>query len=278
MNSTNRAPAFLLVATVLTAAVRERPALTQAAQVVTQAADSLRVPPVFADGMVLQRDERVVVWGWAKPGERIEIRLAGRSGHATASVDGAWKVTLPPHAAGGPFTLSIHAGSIRRDVQDVLFGDVWLASGQSNMEFEVAQSNDARAEIANAHDSAIRQFRIPISWSNEPARELIGGTWTAADPARVGHFTAVGYFFARELRKSVPVPIGIINASWGGSAIETWMSRRANGLNDSAWAQYLRDDENASARFARSCAQSSASFRSMTQVSQRRERCGPRQT
>src|SRR5262249_10543278 len=122
-------------------------------------------------------------------------------------------------------------------------GDVWLASGQSNMEFEVAQANDARAEIANAHDSAIRQFKIPISWSNEPERELIGGTWTAADPAHVGHFTAVGYFFARELRKSVPVPIGIINSSWGGSAIETWMSRRANALSDSAWAQYLRDDE-----------------------------------
>ncbi|HEY9226675.1 MAG TPA: sialate O-acetylesterase, partial [Gemmatimonadaceae bacterium] len=166
-----------------------------------------------------------------------------KSARATASVDGQWRVTLPPSPAGGPFTLSIEAGGVRREIRDVLFGDVWLASGQSNMEWEVAQSNDARAEIANAHDSLIRQFKIPVSWSNTPERELTGGTWTIADPAHVGRFTAVGYFFARELRKSVPVPIGIINSTWGGSGIETWMSRRANHLSDSAWAALLRDDE-----------------------------------
>jgi sialate O-acetylesterase len=137
----------------------------------------------------------------------------------------------------------VQAGGVQRDIHDVLFGDVWLASGQSNMEWEVGQSNNADAEIANAHDSLIRQFKVPISWSNTPERELTGGTWTLADPAHVGRFTAVGYFFARELRKSVPVPIGIINSTWGGSAIETWLSRRAQGLNDSAWAALLRDDE-----------------------------------
>jgi sialate O-acetylesterase len=240
MNSTPRAVAFLLVAATIAADAPGRPA----PGVVAHAADSLRLPPLFADGMVLQRGKPVVVWGWAKPRDLVMVRLAGASGRTTASIDGAWTVTLPAHAAGGgSFTLSVQAGGVRRDLHDVVFGDVWLASGQSNMEWEVAQSNDAASEIANAHDSLIRQFKIPISWSNTPERELAGGTWTVADPAHVGRFTAVGYFFARELRKSVPVPIGIINSTWGGSAIETWMSRGAQHLSDSAWAALLREDD-----------------------------------
>jgi sialate O-acetylesterase len=240
MNAHSAATALILVA----AAVAANPSGRSAPNPVTlHALDSLRLPPLFTDGMVLQRDKPVVLWGWAAPKARVTVRLADKSGRATASTDGSWTVTLPPNAAGGPFILSVQAGDVRRDVHDVLFGDVWLASGQSNMEWEVALSNNANAEIAAAHDSLIRQFKIPISWSNEPERELVGGTWTPADPAHVGRFTAVGYFFARELRKSVPVPIGIINSTWGGSAIETWMSRRAQHLGDSAWAALLRDDE-----------------------------------
>jgi sialate O-acetylesterase len=193
--------------------------------------------------MVIQRDQPVVVWGWAKPGAIVTVTLGAKTARATTSAGGAWKATLPAVAAGGPFTLVFQTGAERREIRDVLAGDVWLASGQSNMEWEVAVSDNARSEIANAHDSLIRQFKVPISWSNTPEPELTGGAWSAADPAHVGRFTAVGYFFARELRKSVPVPIGIINSTWGGSAIETWMSRRANGLTDSAWTAYLRDDE-----------------------------------
>lgn len=233
----------IVAATVFAAHLLCPPGTAAARAVNPQAADSLRLPPLFSDGMVLQRDRPIVVWGWAKPGDRVTVWIARNSGRSTASVDGAWQVTLPPNPAGGPFTLTVQAGDVRRDVHDVLFGDVWLASGQSNMEWEVAQANNAQAEIANAHDSVIRQFKIPVSWSNTPERELSGGVWTAADPAHVGRFTAVGYFFARELRKSVPVPIGIINATWGGSAIETWMSRRAQHLSDSAWAALLRDNE-----------------------------------
>jgi sialate O-acetylesterase len=236
-------PTLLLVATGLATALPSRSVSTPATSVMARTADSLRLPPLFADGMILQRDKPIVVWGWAKPRDAVTVRLADKSGRATALADGSWKVTLPPKPAGGPFTLSIQAGADRRELRDVLVGDVWLASGQSNMEWEVASSNDASAEIANAHDSLIRQFKIPISWSNVPERELTGGTWTVADPAHVGRFTAVGYFFARELRKSVHVPIGIINSTWGGSAIETWMSRRANHLSDSAWAAVLRENE-----------------------------------
>src|SRR5262245_8886955 len=233
----------IVVATVFAANLLGAPAPGAAHAARSQAADSLRLPLLFSDGMVLQRDKPIVVWGWAKPGARVTVRIAAKSGRSTASVDSSWRVTLPPHPAGGPFTLTVQAGDVRRDVHDVFFGDVWLASGQSNMEWEVAQANDARAEIANAHDSLIRQFKIPVSWSNTPERELTGGVWTVADPAHVGRFTAVGYFFARELRKSVPVPIGIINSTWGGSAIETWMSSRAQQLSDGAWAAVLRDAE-----------------------------------
>jgi sialate O-acetylesterase len=243
MNFTPSAAGFLLVAIALAADVPGSRAPTTATPATPRTPDSLRLPPLFADGMVLQRDKAVVVWGWAKPGELVTVRLATQSGRATASADGAWKVALPRHAAGGPFTLSVQAGAARADLHDVFFGDVWLASGQSNMEWEVASSNDASAEIANAHDTLIRQFKIPISWSNTPESELTGGMWTVADPAHVGRFTAVGYFFARELRKSVPVPIGIINSTWGGSAIETWMSRRVQHLSDSAWAAILRDND-----------------------------------
>jgi sialate O-acetylesterase len=237
---------LISAAILLTAAVLSRLELLQppaATRVSTSAADSLRLPLLFADGMVLQRDKPIVVWGWAKPGDLVTVRFGTQNGRGAVSPNGSWRVTLAPNAAGGPFTLSIETGTNRRDIRDVLVGDVWLASGQSNMEWDVAASNNARLEIANAHDSLIRQFKIPISWSNTPERELTGGTWTVADPAYVGRFSAVAYFFARELRKSVPVPIGIINATWGGSAIETWMSRRANHLNDSAWAALLRDDE-----------------------------------
>jgi sialate O-acetylesterase len=193
--------------------------------------------------MVIQRQKPIVVWGSAKAGTRVTVRFGGKSGRTTATADGSWKTTLPATPAGGPFTLTIEAGGQRRELRDVLVGDVWLASGQSNMEFEVAGANNAAAEIASAHDSLIRQFKIPISWSNTPERELAGGAWSPADPEHVGRFSAVAYFFARDLRKSVRVPIGIINSTWGGSAIETWLSRRAQGLSDSAWVAMLRADE-----------------------------------
>jgi sialate O-acetylesterase len=116
-------------------------------------------------------------------------------------------------------------------VHDIVAGDVWLASGQSNMEFRVDQGANAAREIASAHDSSIRQFKIPISWSEQPKDSLAGGTWTPADSQHVGAFSAVAYFFARELRVSQHVPIGIVNSTWGGSAIETWISGPAQGMS-----------------------------------------------
>ena len=125
--------------------------------------------------------------------------------------------------------------------RDVLVGDVWLASGQSNMEFRLAESlRDAGRVIASAHDMRLREFKIPNSWSLTPENDLVGGSWAAADSSHAGAFSAVAYYFARELRKSTGVPIGIINSTWGGSNIETWISRSAQGFTDSTWGRVVQ--------------------------------------
>ena len=200
----------------------------------TSAASGLRLPKLFADGMVMQRDVRLPVWGWAAPGAAVTVTLAGNTARGTANAEGAWAVTLPALRAGGPHEITVQSSATRLQVRDVLVGDVWIASGQSNMEWPVRMANDSAREIAAANDWRIRQFKVPTSWAASPADELVGGSWAPATPQHVGAFSAVGYFFARELRKSVNVPIGLINTSWGGSNIETWLSREAHGLNDSA--------------------------------------------
>ncbi len=191
----------------------------------------LKLPLLFSDGAVLQRARPMPVWGWASPGARIHVEFDGRSADAKADAQGAWRVVLPAHAAGGPYTLTVEGDGGRRQARDLLVGDVWLASGQSNMEFMLAQARDGEREVAAANDPQLRDFKVPKSWSAAPERHLAGGSWKAANPDNAGEFTAVGYFFARELRKSTGVPIGIIDSSWGGSAIEAWMSAAALGMD-----------------------------------------------
>jgi sialate O-acetylesterase len=190
--------------------------------------------------MVLQRDKPVVVWGWATPRATISVALDAQRASATASATGEWSVALPAQHAGGPHTLTIASGTERIALSDVLVGDVWVASGQSNMEFTLDRALDAPREIAAANDAMLRQFKIPTSWSNDPSAELAGGIWASADPAHAGQFSAVGYYFARSLRASEKVPIGIINTTWGGSNIETWISRPALGMSDAAWRDMQR--------------------------------------
>jgi sialate O-acetylesterase len=209
------------------------------AQVSTPPA-ALRLPQLFGDGMVLQRGTRIPVWGWAAPGTRVAVLLHGRTARATADGSGAWSVTLPALAAGGPYALAVEGGGARIDVRDILAGDVWVASGQSNMEWPVAAAVNGAQEVASAHDPRIRQFAVPQSFSDVPEADVTGGNWAPADSQHAGPFTAVGYFFARELRRSVDVPIGLINTTWGGSNIETWMSRRALATGDSVWDAMLR--------------------------------------
>jgi sialate O-acetylesterase len=210
----------------------------------TAATGSFRLPLMFADGMVLQRGKPIDIWGWSDAAAPITIEFEGHSTRVRASSSGYWRATLPAEKAGGPFEMKITVGAESRSIHDVLVGDVWVASGQSNMEFQLSLANNAAAEIAGATDSKLREFKIPNSWSNSPEDQLAGGSWVAADPKHAGAFSAVAYFFARELKKSVDVPIGIVNTTWSGSNIETWISRDAAHIDDNAWKEILRAQDN----------------------------------
>ena len=224
------------VALMVTAAAR-----AAAAQADTLAS-TLRAARLFSDGLVLQRGAAIPVWGWAPPKTSVSVVLNGQTRAGTADARGAWRVTFPAMRAGGPYEMTVAGGGKRIEIRDILVGDVWVASGQSNMEWPVASSVNAAAEIASANDAKIREFAIPHSYSEKPEAEVVGGAWAHADSQHVGTFSAVAYFFARDLRTSVDVPIGIIHTSWGGANIETWMSKAALGLTDSAWRAAMTRD------------------------------------
>ena len=200
---------------------------------------SLEVSRLVTDHMVLQRGAAVPIDGRAAAGATVVVTLDGETLETRAGADGRWRVVLPSQPAGGPYALTIRAGPDTLRVRDVLIGDVWVASGQSNMEWKVADARDAASAIAAADDRRIRNFRVPKSWSYAPEQELAGGDWEASDSAHVGDHSAVAYFFARQLREHVGVPIGIIDNSWGGARIEPFMSADAAGVGD-AGAEAIR--------------------------------------
>lgn len=202
----------------------------------------IEMPLVFSDGAVLQRDQSLPVWGRATPGARIRVSFDGREATTTAAGNGTWRVVLPAHAAGGPFQLRVREGDAEEvAVRDVLVGEVWLASGQSNMEWPLSQAADAEAEIARANDPLVRHFKVPKSWSDEAQWQLAGGEWAAASPQTAGNFSAVAYFFARQLRQELGVPVGIIDSSWGGSSIEAWSDAKTLGLSPLQLAERGRE-------------------------------------
>ncbi|MGY1521986.1 sialate O-acetylesterase [Luteimonas sp. A482] len=207
---------------------------------------------MFSDGMVLQRGQPVPVWGYAEPGARVEVAFDGASVHTSADGNGAWRVELPAREAGGPFVLRIDDGKAPVELRDVLVGDVWLASGQSNMEWPISQSADAETEIARATDPLIRHFKVPKSWAGLPQWQLAGGDWIASTPEAAGDFSAIAHFFARELRASEGVPIGIIDSTWGGSSIEAWMDAGTQGIDGDGLVELARrmkeEDERALAQ------------------------------
>ncbi|HSD16136.1 MAG TPA: sialate O-acetylesterase [Thermomonas sp.] len=223
------------------------------------AAQAVELPRMFSEGMVLQRGQPIPVWGRSGPGATVKVVFDGSSVSTTADASGNWRVTLPAHAAGGPLRLRIDDGVAPVELRDVLVGDVWLASGQSNMEWPLAQTDGADAAIAAANDPLIRHFKIPKSWSSVPQWQLQGGAWVSASPASAGQFSAAAYYMAVELRKATGVPIGIIDSTWGGSRIEAWMDAATQGLDaaDSAAAERKAraDDERATAEARRRLAQ-----------------------
>ncbi len=193
----------------------------------------VRLPKIFGKSMVLQRRKPVPVWGWAAPKEAVTVQFASQTKTIKAAPDGRWQINLDALEAGGPFTLTVKGAINTVEITDVLVGEVWICSGQSNMEWTVAQTNNARAEIRAAKYPAIRQFLVKKDLSLTPKEDIEAGTWAVCSPQTVPNFTAVGYFFARDLAQKLNVPIGLVNTSWGGTHSETWTSREA----------LMRDDE-----------------------------------
>lgn len=187
---------------------------------------NVRLPKIFGDKMVLQRDHAIPVWGWADSREKITVLFNKQSKTVVTDKAGKWRIDLSPEAAGGPFEMVIK-GKNTITFTDVLVGDVWVCSGQSNMEWTLKNTNDAEVEIKKASYPQIRHFEVPKSVAASPKDDLPGGDWQPCTPGTAGNFTAVGYYFAKELQLVLNVPVGLINTSWGGTHVETWTSRNA---------------------------------------------------
>ena len=208
--------------------------------------------PLFADHAVLQQDKAVPVWGLAAPGEAVTVTYRGQTVRATAGKDGRWIVFLDPLQPGAPAEL-VASGTNSVKAEDVVVGEVWVCSGQSNMEFrvwgppgDVYRVDNADEEVAAAQFPLIRHFKVARATAAQPA-DTAQGAWVVCSPETVGQFTAVGYFFARDLAPRLGVPIGLINATWGGTAVESWLSEAALASDpafavvDTRWKQALVD-------------------------------------
>jgi len=180
-------------------------------------------PAIFGDHMVLQRNQANPVWGWADPGEKVSVSIAGQSHSTKADRSGNWRVTLEPLPAGGPHTLVIK-GNNTLSYADTLVGEVWICSGQSNMQWSVSQSYDGELVALTATDPDIRLISVPQVGTQEPQKDF-DGQWERAAPEVVQNFSAVGYRFGLQLRQALGVPIGLIDNAWGGSAAEAWVRR-----------------------------------------------------
>jgi sialate O-acetylesterase len=183
--------------------------------------------PLFTDHMVLQSGRSNPIWGWDRPEQRVTLHIEGAPTPVpevvvTARSDGTFRIACPALPVGGPYRLRMR-GSRECVLEDVLVGEVWLASGQSNMEWKVAVSADGSLEIAEAVWPQIRMFTVDQQAAREP-RAVVGGKWRPCSPETAGDFSAVGYYFARGVHQNLSVPIGIIDASWGGTRVEAWTS------------------------------------------------------
>ena len=196
-------------------------------------APALVLAPLFADHAVLQRDKADPVWGKTTPGETVSVSFHGRTATTKAGADGTWSVRIGPFGASSePSDLTVSGGGTIT-LRDVVVGDVWLCSGQSNMEFTVDdgggtyQVDHAEAEVASAHHPLIRQLKVDQTVAAKPGESVKTSGWVAASPETVGGFTAVGYFFARDIHNATGVPVGIIDSTWGGTPVQSWMSDKA---------------------------------------------------
>jgi sialate O-acetylesterase len=186
----------------------------------------VKLPSLFSDHMVLQRDMNVPLWGRADPGEKITVTIAGQSQTSVADDAGHWRVTLPPMHPAEPVQLVV-SGKNSLTINDVLFGENWICSGQSNMQFTLYSTFDAPHAMAAADHPSIRFFVVERSFSDIPQDDFHAGHWEICTPKAAQNFSAVGYFFGTELQQSLKCPIGLIEVDWGGTRAEAWIPREA---------------------------------------------------
>ena len=180
----------------------------------------VKLPAIISDNMVLQQETPAGVWGWAEPGEKVTVKFAGKSAETAAGADGKWNVKLEALTAGATGELTV-AGKNTLTVKNVVVGEVWVASGQSNMEFTVNRGKDADEETKAANFPLIRMYTVKKNPATEPADDTVG-KWEVCSPETVPTFSAVAYYFARRLYQNLKQPVGIIHSSWGGTPAEYW--------------------------------------------------------
>ena len=215
----------------------------------------VRLPKLVSSGMVLQCNSQVKIWGWADSNEEISLKFNGLEFTTIATADGKWTIMLPPQNAGGPFDMTI-SGKNTIHLNNILFGEVWLCSGQSNMETTLSRVSPLyEKEIETSENPQIRLFQVPVKWNfRTPQNDIQGGKWEEANPQNILKYSAVGYFFARGLYEKYKIPVGIIQCAAGGSAAESWISEEtlsafpeqykiARQLADSAYLSNLLASE-----------------------------------
>ncbi|HEV7779835.1 MAG TPA: sialate O-acetylesterase, partial [Chitinophagaceae bacterium] len=200
---------------------------------------NVRMPAIFSDGMVLQRQTKCAVWGWAEPGEQITIEpgWSGKIVSAKADASGKWTAWLQTPKAGGPYTIKIQ-GNNSIELKDVLIGEVWVCSGQSNMVFALKGDHNAKTEIPAADFPSIRYFSVERQYRPEEFSDGPGSVWKRTSPATAGSFSAVAYYFAKKIHQQLNVPVGIVYAAWGGTPAEAWTPAPVI-KNDTVLSKYI---------------------------------------
>lgn len=192
---------------------------------VFDAGADVRLPAVFGDNMMFQRDKDASVWGWADPGEQVSVEICGQSQEAIADEKGSWRLKLTPMRAGGPFEMVIKGKNVVT-VKNVLVGEVWVCSGQSNMGYLFLHMKNSTVQIAAANHSWIRMFRMNGEAARRPLADAVGG-WVECSSETIPGFSAVAYYFGRRLLEKLDVPIGLMGVYWGGTEAECWVSQEA---------------------------------------------------
>ncbi|MDF1756493.1 MAG: sialate O-acetylesterase [Verrucomicrobiales bacterium] len=212
------------------------------------ASAELKLSSVFGDHMVLQRDMDLKIWGWADPGQEVSVEISDQKVTGRAGDDGRWEVKIAPLATNAEgLTMSVVAGEEKKNFSDILVGEVWVCSGQSNMQWSVSQSYDADIEVLTAKFPKMRLITVPQVGTQEIQNDF-KGEWKACSPETVPDFSAVGYYFGKQLLMTLDVPIGLIDNAWGGSAAEAWVKREVLEA-DPKYASYIEQWEKTEATF-----------------------------